>query len=197
VTGTGGSGGYTFGTGKVKSALYLVKNSQGHVTIPQGVLSGATEMTIATWVYLNSSADWQRVWDFGVDTDVYMFLTPRSGTGSKFLRFGISLNSYSSEQYMDGLAELPIGAWHHVAVVLGSSGGGVLYVDGLQASLAPAISLRPADLGNTPNNYIGKSQFAGEPEPDPYLDGNIDDFRVYNRALSATEIQTLFNWTGS
>jgi hypothetical protein len=30
-----------------------------------------------------------------------------------------------------------------------------------------------------------------------YLDGNIDDFRAYNRALSAAEIQALYTYAGS
>jgi hypothetical protein len=65
-------------------------------------------------------------------------------------------------------------------------GTGTLYVDGLVAGTTTGMTLTPASLGTTPNNYIGKSQW-----PDPYLDGNIDDFRVYGRALSAAEIQVL------
>jgi hypothetical protein len=44
----------------------------------------------------------------------------------------------------------------------------------------------PSDLGFTSCNYIGKSQWN-----DPYFDGLIDDFRIYNRALSASEIYEL------
>jgi hypothetical protein len=189
VTGTGGGGGYTFGTGRIGNALYLVKASQGYASIPAGILGGAAEMTIATWVYVNSSADWQRVWDFGTNTTVYMFLAPRSGT-TQHLRFAITLNSNTGEQGLNDTAELPLGTWKHVAVVLGT-GGGFLYVDGKQVATNPDLTLRPADLGDTPNNYIGKSQWN-----DPYLDGNIDDFRVYSRALSAAEIEALFAFTG-
>jgi hypothetical protein len=42
----------------------------------------------------------------------------------------------------------------------------------------------------TTNNWIGRSQFdilSG----DPYLDGMIDDFYIYDRALSAAEILVL------
>jgi hypothetical protein len=42
-------------------------------------------------------------------------------------------------------------------------------------------------LGSTPNDWIGKSEFAAN----PYLDGAIDEFRIYNRALSAAEISAL------
>jgi hypothetical protein len=44
--------------------------------------------------------------------------------------------------------------------------------------------LRPSDLGDTGNNFIGRSPFAS----DPYLDGQIDEFRIYNRVLSPVEI---------
>ena len=44
-------------------------------------------------------------------------------------------------------------------------------------------------IGNTPNNWIGRSAFVA----DPYFAGLIDDFRIYNRALSAAEISTLFS----
>jgi hypothetical protein len=74
-----------------------------------------------------------------------------------------------------------------VAVVLPSGGGGLLYVDGAEVGSNANLTLRPADLGVTPNNYLGRSQF----DEDPYFDGAIDEFRVYSRALSATEVRIL------
>jgi hypothetical protein len=49
------------------------------------------------------------------------------------------------------------------------------------------MTLSPANLGNTTQYYIGRSQYA-----DPYLDGQLDQFRIYNRALSAAEVLALF-----
>jgi alpha-L-arabinofuranosidase len=43
----------------------------------------------------------------------------------------------------------------------------------------------------TTHNYIGKSQW-----PDPYLNGTVDDFQIYGRALSAAEIQALQTTAG-
>ncbi|MFF4804984.1 LamG-like jellyroll fold domain-containing protein [Streptomyces sp. NPDC001351] len=37
--------------------------------------------------------------------------------------------------------------------------------------------------GTPPPRYVGRSQYA-----DPYLKGAVDDFRVYGRTLSATEV---------
>ena len=83
---------------------------------------------------------------------------------------------------------LSVGAWHHLAVVLGpgSPYTGTLYVDKVAVGINSAMTLRPSDLGNSINNWIGRSQFG-----DPLFDGLIDDFRVYRRALTAAEIQAL------
>ena len=195
VTGSGGSLGYSFGAGKVGNALYLAKASKGYATLPAGILAGTCEMTVATWVNLNTNnttaSAWQRIWDFGTSsTSGYMYVAASTNlaAASNALRFTISAsgNAAGAEQTVDGLAPLPTLAWHHVAVVLGSTGA-VLYLDGVQVGASSAVTLRPADLGNTPNNYIGRSQYSA----DPYLDGHIDEFRVYNRALSAAEIQAL------
>ena len=81
--------------------------------------------------------------------------------------------------------------WKHVAIVLGS-GQSHLYVDGALVTNTSTITLRPADLGTIDYAFLGKSQFGA----DPYFDGKIDEFRVYNRALSAAEIQALYQFAG-
>ncbi|NLT76301.1 MAG: LamG domain-containing protein, partial [Planctomycetes bacterium] len=45
----------------------------------------------------------------------------------------------------------------------------------------------PADLGATTQNWLGRSQY----EADEYFGGALDDFRIYRRALSASEIRFL------
>ena len=48
-----------------------------------------------------------------------------------------------------------------------------------------AMTLNPSMLGNTFNNWLGRSQFSG----DAYLNATITDFRIYDGALTAAEIQ--------
>ena len=103
------------------------------------------------------------------------------------IRFAIKVNN-SSEQRIDGQAALPTGGWHHVAVTLNGSTG-TLYVDGAQVGINTAMTLKPSDLGATTQNWIGRSQYSA----DPYLDGRVDDFRIYNRALTASEVMHLKN----
>ena len=49
------------------------------------------------------------------------------------------------------------------------------------------MTLNPSSLGITTQNYIGKSQYSA----DPNLKGLVDEFKIFSRALSATEIAAL------
>jgi hypothetical protein len=187
VTRTGGTASHAFGPGQVGNAFDFVVASKGYATQAAGLVANVCEATVAAWVYVNSSVNWQRIFAFGKDQNVYLFLTSGNSTTSN-LRFAISIggNSAAAEQIIDGTAALPTGVWHHVAVVLGPSGG-ILPLDGARVGTNATVTLRPAGLADPPNYHIGKSQF----NSDPRFDGNIDELRVYDRALSPTELQAL------
>lgn len=161
--------------------LTLASGSSQYVTLPSGIVSTLTNFTIEAWVKLNSTANWTRIFDFGDNTTVYMFLTPQDGTTGT-LRYAITTASNGGEQQINCDSTLTTGIWHQVAVTL-SATTGVLYLDGIPVGTNPSMTLKPLSLGSTVNNYIGKSQW-----PDPYLDGLIDEFRIYSVALSPAEI---------
>jgi hypothetical protein len=188
VTGTGEAQAYSFAAGKVGDALYLTPAEKGYVSLPQGLLADACEVTIATWVYVNSNVNaWMRIWDFGQGTKTYMFLTTITNTDD-VARFAISVSGNTNEETIKAASAVPTLKWTHVALVLGAAGG-ALYFDGSPVGTNTSMKLRPADLGVTVNNYVGRSEFS----QDPYLDGDIDEFRIYNRALSPEEIRALAN----
>jgi hypothetical protein len=175
--------GPTFVAGRVGQAVNL-DGSNDHVSLPAGIVNGLSNFTIATWVRLDTTSAWRRVFDFGTGTTVNMFLTPQSDTNA--LRFAITTSGPAGEQQINGPA-LPTGVWKHVAVTK-SGNLGTLYVDGVQVGQNTGMTLSPSSLGNTTQNWIGRSEYAA----DPFLDGQIDQFRVYNRALSASEVLGLF-----
>lgn len=176
-------GGASWVAGRSGNAVNLSGTSQ-YVALPSGILAGAAAGTVATWVRLDTVANWQRVFDFGSGTGVNMFLTPRSSGGTA--RFAITTGGSGGEQRINAPAALPTGAWTHVAVTLGG-GLGVLYVNGSEVARNAAMTLTPASLGSTTQNWVGRSQYA-----DPYLDGAVDGLRVYSRALAASEVASLF-----
>ena len=110
-----------------------------------------TNVTIALWVNVRADQTWQRVFDFGSSTNVYMFLTPHAG-GTSIARFAITTSGNANEQHLDATSVLPVGTWTHVAIVLGA-GGGTLYLNGAAVATNAALMLRPADLGAAANNW--------------------------------------------
>jgi alpha-L-arabinofuranosidase len=184
VTGHGWDGtlanGATWGAGETNGAVELDGTNQ-YVSLPSGVVSNLTDFSITAWVNVHSLVTWERIFDFGTGSSAYMFLTPDSGSGN--LRFAITANGYSAEQRISGPAALPADGWHHVAVT-DARGVGVLYLDGVPVGTNSALTLTPASLGITTQNWIGRSQFS----PDPYLPGAVDDFRIYRGALSPGEV---------
>jgi hypothetical protein len=44
--------------------------------------------------------------------------------------------------------------------------------------------LTPSSLGVTTNNWLGRSQYGW----DPYLGAQLDDFRIYDKAMSPQEL---------
>jgi hypothetical protein len=185
ANGSGGSpAGFAFSTGRVGNALTLSSASRAYVSLPQGIAAKLSAMTIATWVKLKSGAAFQRIFDLGVDTGTFMYLV-NAGT-SGFVRFRIVSDPLNKNQVLEGAEALPVGKWTHVAVTVGDNGVSI-YVDGAQVAQQAPAALRPSDLGTTVNNFIGRSPFPD----DPYLDGQIDELRIYNRVLTTAEIGSL------
>ncbi|MFF0824504.1 beta-L-arabinofuranosidase domain-containing protein [Micromonospora haikouensis] len=156
-----------------------------YVTLPQEAISQLTDFTIAAWVNLAGTGSWSRLFDFGQNTTVNMFLTPRAGTTGNVPRFAITVGGSGGEQRIDGTAALPTNQWVHLAVTL-TQNTGTLYVNGQQAGRNTAMTLSPANLGNPGNRWIGRSQYG-----DPYLDATVDEFQIFDRALSQSEVQSL------
>jgi O-glycosyl hydrolase len=171
-------------SGKFSNAVDL-DGTNDHVTLPTGVVNGLTDFTVSVWAYLDTISNWSRVFDFGTGTSVNMFLTPRNGvTGA--VRFAITTGGAGGEQQITGSSALPTGTWTHVAVTL-SGNTGILYVNGAEVGRNSSMSRTPSSLGATTQNYIGRSQYS-----DPYLDGRVDEFRIYAAALSAAGVASLY-----
>ncbi len=77
---------------------------------------------------------------------------------------------------------------HHVAIVQDNGAGTrILYLDG------------QVDATGSAQNATGAGDlwFGGAKSVNEYFDGVVDDVRIYNRALSAEDIEESYNWTGS
>jgi hypothetical protein len=169
--------------GKIGNALSLCGNDE-YVNLPSGIVQSLSDFTISAWVNPSADTAWSRVFDFGTGTGDYMFLTLNAGGGP--IRFAITTTGPGGEQQINGTAELPLNTLSHVAVTL-SGTTGTLYVNGAVVGTNPDLTLTPADLGNTTQDWIGRSQYPG----DPYLAATVDDFQIYSSALTAAQVGAL------
>ncbi|GIH25297.1 hypothetical protein Aph01nite_36070 [Acrocarpospora phusangensis] len=156
-----------------------------HIRLPQEAVSQLTNFTIATWVNLAATQNWSRVFDFGQNTTVNMFLTARAGVTGNPPRFAITVGGSGQEQQINGTSAVPTGQWAHLAVTLSGSVG-TLYVNGSPVGTNNAMTLNPTNLGVPGNVWIGRSAYG-----DAMLNATIDEFHIFDRALSPEEIQSL------
>ncbi|HEY2574896.1 MAG TPA: LamG-like jellyroll fold domain-containing protein, partial [Streptosporangiaceae bacterium] len=153
-----------------------------YLNLPAGIGKGLSGFTISAWVKPSALPTWSRVFDFGTGTSTYMFLTVSDGSGP---RFAITTSGGGGEQQLSSSTPLPLSTWSHLAVTLSGSTG-TLYVNGKPVATNSSMTLHPSDLGNTTQDWIGRSEFG-----DPYLNAAVDDFAIYSSALSASQIAAL------
>ena len=147
-------------------------------------IANSRELTFSTWFYWRAGDAWQRIFDFGNDTDHYVFLCPKPNTTNR-LRLGIK--NGGTEQTLDSKVTHRANQWIHVAVTFAEDAI-TLYLNGEPVGTTTSISARPADFRPI-FNYVGRSQFTS----DPMFKGSIDDIRIYNYALSADEMSALYS----
>ena len=138
------------------------------------------------------SAGWGRIFDFGNNSagedlqgtgTQYMFPSLPSGAGN--LRAAITTGGGAGEQLCEWVGNRPaVGAKSHIVWTLDdASNVARLYVNGVQVGVNSNMTLTPAALGATVNNWLGKSVW-----PDPYFNGTIDEFRIYDIALGTNVV---------
>ena len=168
--------------GKIGGAVTLCGNGE-YVSMPNGILSGLSgDYTISAWVNPSVDTQWSRVFDIGTGTTDYAFLTVNAGSAP---RFAITTSGAGGEQVINGTSQLPLNTWSLLTVTV-SGTTGTLYVNGTAVGTNTAMTVHPSQLGATTQDWIGRSEYN-----DPYLNAAVDDFNIYDRALTASDVAAL------
>lgn len=142
------------------------------------------QMTIATWVYYLGGPGNQKIYDFGQDTNYCAYFTPNSGSG--FAQCVVIFNGSYNTLTLPGI---PTNTWTHLAVVYDKNGNQLsVYYNGVfqQSRILPySIS----DVRGS-NGTLGKSKFVA----DPLFNGYLDEVVIWNNALTANEVSTVFGY---
>jgi hypothetical protein len=174
-------GGSTTGADVIRGSILNLGGTGQYVGLPAGV---GGMRTFAGWVKWNGGGNWQRIFDFGVDTSRYAFLTPSASTGK--LRFAITPAGSLEERIVEATQALPLNTWTHVAVTLDGRQA-VLFVNGQAVAVNSSVNLLPSDIAGSAN-YFGRSQFAGPPYNDPYFNGQMDSVQIASQCLPIEQI---------
>ena len=165
--------------------------TNGHVQLPNDMLTGASAATVSADVYVDPNQQTPYfLYGFGNTApsgtgNGYLFST--GGTASGGLRGAIATGNWTTEQQAASSGGLPRGVWKNVTLTVGN-GVEVLYLDGVEVGRG-AATIKPSDIGGgrTAANYLGRSVYSG----DKTLLGKMKDVRLYNRALSGPEVAAL------
>ncbi|MBT6832114.1 LamG domain-containing protein [bacterium] len=180
TTGHAGTSGGAMDFDWTNSEGISVADADGHLA-----LTNTDDFTISVWVKKTGEPTEGNVMGivgksvkYGID---YAF-------GTDELRAGI--RNGPDGAYLTTLTGHTLNDWTHVVMVYASetADGLRLYVDGSRQNSRTTVGL--SDFSTTNSLYIGKAEafLAGTPKS---FQGNIDDVRIYKRALTDAEISAL------
>jgi hypothetical protein len=150
----------------------------GGTVIPDGT----RDLTVSTWMKWDGGAACQWPLSLGSSNTNYIFTSPDCGGVAAAIKAGYTENK-------SGAAALPAGAWAHVTLVLTGKKTLVTYVNGQKvAEVATIFDAADLEALGGVSGLLAKSQYAS----DRLFAGDLDEVRLYGRALDATEVQTLF-----
>ncbi len=160
------------------------------VDLPDNVLAGLDSVTVSTDVLIRPDQA-SPYFIYGLGN------TNGSGVGNGYLfssgnnyRTSLATGNWTTEQTVNSNAPLERGVWKTITYTLDDATDTArVYLDGVQVGQATNVTTKPSAIGGgtTTANYIGRSVY----DADRRLAGSVRDFRVYNTALSASEVAAL------
>ena len=171
----------------------LLDGIGGFVYLPDDIISNDTSVTFEIWTTPTSNPTWARLFDFGTNQGG-KGTGGAGGTGGNGLTwFYLCLNdgvsgSFRADinpgSFMTG-PQPAAGQYHHLVFTIDAvAQTGSLFDNGILVSFSQNFTATPQAVGHTFNDYIGRSQF-----PDPYYNGSIDEFRIYNNSVTPVQVE--------
>jgi hypothetical protein len=171
--------------GKINNALNFDKASYRHVTLASNaaLAMASGSFTFAAWI--NPTAfdtdAWHGIIGCASAQGASYGIADSGGTSRR-----IKLTRVNSVDFATGTQAISTGSWQHVAVVMDRARTSLTYYLNGVADIV-AYSTEVFDAGIQSNRIGCRYQSGDQP-----FDGQIDDVRIYNRALSADDITALY-----
>lgn len=182
----GHADGALMGAAVITNGQVILNGTPGtYVNLPGGLIAGDKAVTFEFWASLGVNRNWCRVFDQGSDTLVDggrldLYFCPHSGGGD----FRLTVMDPNPKERVIGVkGNLDNQTNIYVACVLDPASGFM----GVYTNAVLAVSTNNlTSLSSVATNrfFLGHSLFP----TDPALNGSIDEFRIYNAALSPAQI---------
>jgi len=175
--------GLSYGTGFVDQAFHF-DGADDYFSVNPDLLTGATAVTIEGWIYLKSYATTGQstiVIDRTPSSADFQFaVTPDDNTPHKVF---FHLWTTGGTAMARSTSDIPLSTWTHVAGVYDGSQISV-YINGSQdGSIGTTSGAIPS---NSNNLWIGDDHW------NPSFDGMMDELKAFDRALTPSEIQSIY-----
>jgi Concanavalin A-like lectin/glucanases superfamily/Bacterial Ig domain/Calcineurin-like phosphoesterase len=144
---------------------------------------GAGNFTVAHWVNVTAFKNFAGIFNNRSSTGTKLgFQTRTDGTSTitALIAFGATSKSLA-------VANAVTGTWYHVAVSVDRAGFMKLYVNGTFVGQVDISAFSATSITNTDSVRIGRDQASN------YYSGAVDELRIYNSVLSATDILNIYN----
>ena len=187
VQDTGQPGGYNY-------APSFVATGSSFNDTPDSASLRLNQFTVAAWFKTSSN--------FASDA----FIVNKGGVGSdssgQNLNYGIWMTSTEqikagfetssgADQYVTSVNTYNDDQWHY-AVVTNNGANVILYIDGVQVATKATSGASPESTGTKPVRVAANSRVT---PPTNFFTGEVDEIRIWNSALSASQVSSAFGGT--
>ena len=154
----------------------------GYVSLPNGILTNTTSVTVECWATQVQGNGWATIWDFAVQPGVNFGLIPLPGNGPNM---EVAVNPNNNDIYTASSVAFPNNSEQYVAYIFNDSTlTGTLYTNGtlIATQSYPDHSYTPGNIGGaggTVQNMLGNDTYG-----DWQFDGTIYEFRIWNGAVT-------------
>lgn len=183
-------GGLTYGVGKVGTAFQF-NGTNSYILLPTGSMRFTNSFSVSMWTYATANQTGNK----GLFSDYYwpgdlgyiIYMNTSNKVATYFLGNGNTLNGFTSN------SSLANNQWNHIVVLWDKPNTQwKIYINGVldyTYTNANASSLNYGEYGNQRTN-IGAINSSPSGVADVF-NGKIDEFGVWNRVLTTTEITEL------
>lgn len=198
--------GTTYATGIKGQALQIGQNNYA-IFKPTTGITGLQSMTVAFWMNTPQNTGFTQEFVDFVDSNQFwsnldMFLDGQTSTGCVF-----KIHCYGSAGSQEAWLTSwnltnPWSVWTHIALTYDAgSNTFTFYVNGGEIGNATQANFGNLDFANFPAIVLGTSQFETTPSLTSaataqswagFVMGEMDELRIYNKALSGSEVKALY-----